>query len=1116
MSKQICKVRMPLSFTRLKPTSRFKGLVVCLGWQFLLLLISGAHLSAFGQAGTITTIAGGGPNSNVALNADLAQPGSVAVDSIGNIIVAANFMNQVFKVDTSGNFSVLAGTGFAGFAGDNGPANAARLASPWGVAVDRSGNVFITDTGNQRIRRVDAVSGIITTVAGNGIYAFSGDGGPATSASLWDPQGVGLDKAGNLFIADYGNNRIRRVDASTGVITTVAGNGVHGFGGDGGPATSAALNSPWSATFDASGNLFIADIGNYRIRRVDAARAVITTVAGGGTGQLGDGGPATQAFLNTPFGIAVDGFGNLIITDTGDERIRRVDHATGIITTIVGNGNAGFNGDGGPAGSASLNFPMSVALDGSGNFFLADTFNNRLRRVDIGTGKIATLAGGGTGGDGSAAISATLVQPYGIALDKTGNIFIADTVNQRIRRVDAATTNITTVAGTGWQGYSGDGGPGTSAAVSSPRGVAADALGNIYIGDQGNQLVRKVALATGVITSAVGNGTPRLAFAGGVGVDASGNLYIADSGAELILKVESTTGAVTTVAGNGSAGYTGDGGPATSATLDLPQGIAVDASSNLFVADTGNNVIRRIDAVTGIITTVAGNGSGGFGGDGGPATGASMGLPQRVAVDGADNLYIGDLVNNRIRFVDGKTGVMTTIAGNGNAAFSGDGGPATSASLNTPADVAVDIFGNLFIADLSNNRIRKVLPPPNAEVSATSLTFSRQVVGSSSSPQKITLSNIGWQILAISGVAVSGTNAGDFNVTHDCGTALTSGANCAVSVTFTPTAVGTSRAGMVTITDSSSNSPQTIQLSGTGIAPTETVNLSPASLNFGTTLEGTTSATQPVTLTNIGNNSLNIAKITVVGVDYSQTNNCGSSVAAGASCTINVSYAPSSSGTNQTRIDITDDGLSSPQSISLSGAGTEFLLAPTAGASTSQSVVAGQTAQYTLALTPSTTTRDTVTLSCSGAPVTVVCSVLPTLQTFRSTTPVPVSVSVSTMARGALPQSPGRKFFPPVTLVRFFLLLASLAAFLLAIAMVQRLRHGGGSFELGRAVRPSNIALFACLSIVLGAAACGGGGSTTPPPQTGTPVGTYTLTVTAKSASSTNPDQSVVLTLSVQ
>ena len=820
-------------------TRRCKALTVLLVWQCLLLFISGGHLRAFGQGGIITTVVGGGPTSNAALTADIGQPGAVAVDPMGNVIVSATFMNRVFKIDTSGKFSVLAGNGASGFAGDNGPANTSQLAGPWGVAVDKFGNVFIVDTGNQRIRRVDAVSGVITTVAGNGVYSFSGDGGPATNASLWDPQGVGTDGAGNIYIADYGNNRIRRVDASTGVITTVAGNGVRGFAGDGGPATGAELNLPWSVTLDASGNLFIADVSNYRIRRVDATTGTITTVAGGGTGVLGDGGPATSAFLNGGFGIVIDGSGNLVIADAGDARIRRVDRSTGIISTIAGNGNPGFDGDNGPAATASLNFPMSAAVDGLGNLIIADTYNNRIRRVDAGTLKISTLAGGGTGGDGNPANNATLVQPYGIALDKSGNLFIADTVNQTIRRVDATTTNIATIAGTGWPGRSGDGGPGTSAAMSSPRGVAADSLGNIYIGDQGNQLVRQVVLSTGEINSAVGNGSTKLLYAGGVGVDGSGNLFVADSGAQVILRVDASNGTVTTVAGNGNAGYTGDGGPATSATFNLPQGVAVDASGNLFVADTSNNVVRRIDAASGIISTVAGNGSSGSTdsvGDGGPATSASLSVPERVAVDGGSNLYIADVAHNRVRFVDQKTGIITTVAGNGGSGFSGDGGPATSASLNTPSDVAVDSLGNLFVADLWNNRIRKVTPAPNAAVSATSLTFSNQVVGTSSSPQTITLSNTGWQLLTVSSIAVSGTNGNDFSVSYDCGAALSSGLSCSVSVKFAPTAVGASRSGQLTITDSSSDSPQTIQLSGSAVNPTETVNLSPSSLRFGTIL----------------------------------------------------------------------------------------------------------------------------------------------------------------------------------------------------------------------------------------------------------------------------------------
>ena len=1077
----------------------------------LLLLTFGSVSPVFSQGWTITSIVGGGPNGTTALSADLGQPGSVTIDPSGNVIVSANAMNQVFKIDTMGNFSVLAGTGVAGFSGDNGPATAARLSNPWGVATDKSGNVFIVDTGNQRIRRVDAASGQITTVAGNGVYSFSGDGGPATSASLWDPQGISLDASGNLFIADYGNCRVRRVDASTGIITTVAGNGVPGFSGDGGPATSAQLSRIWSVALDNSGNLFIADTSNYRVRRVDTATHVITTVAGGGSAGLGDGGLATSAFLNTVFGVAIDPAGNLFIPDAGDERIREVDSKTAIITTVVGSGSPGFSGDGGPATAATLNFPMSVVADPLGNLIIADTFNNRVRRVDVGAAKIATFAGGGTGGDGRPATNAILVQPYGITVDSSGNIFIADTLNERIRRVDASTANITTVAGAGWQGSTGDGGPATSAALFDPRGVAVDSLGNIYIGNAGNSTVRQVG-SSGTISSPLSSTS--LATAGGVAVDAFGNLFITNSGTHQILRMDHTTGSITVVAGNGSAGYTGDGGSATSATLSLPQGVAIDPPGNLFIADTDNNVIRRVDANTRIITTVAGNGSSGFSGDGGPATAATLAVPERVAVDSAGNLFVADLVNNRIRRVDATSGLIATVAGNGIAGFSGDGGQATSASLNTPADIAVDKFGYVYVVDLWNNRVRKVSPPPNATLSATSLTFSAQVVGSTSSPQMITLGNTGPQLLGISGTAISGTNAADFLVTHNCGSALAAKLSCEVSVTFTPTAVG-SRSAILTVTDTSSDSPQTVQLAGTGVQPTEPVGLTPASLNFGTVLIGITSSTQTVTLTNSGNNTLNISKIAVVGFDYSQTNTCPTSVAAGATCTITVSYAPSSSGINQTRIDITDDGINSPQSISLSGSGTEFLLTPPAGSSTTQTVAAGSTANYSLTLSPSPTTRDTVTLSCSGAPVTVICSVQPPTQTFTTSAPISVAVAVSTTARSVLLPTPSGRFFPPGTAGRFTLFLAYLALIAVLIARSQRCHS---SAALHRSARLKVAVLVGAVTVVLMATGCGGSSSLTPPTgtPTGTPAGTYNLTVTAKSASSINPDQKVTLTLIVQ
>jgi sugar lactone lactonase YvrE len=250
------------------------------------------------------------------------------------------------------------------------------------VAVDAAGNLLIADSGNQRIRRVDGTTGIITTVAGNGTYGFSGDGGAATSASLAYPYGVAVDAAGNLLIADYGNQRIRQVDGTTRIITTVAGKGTYGFSGDGGPATDASLNNPLGVAVDGAGNLLIADTYNQRIRRVDGTTGIITTVAGNGmAGFSGDGGPATDASLNNPSGVAVDGAGNLLIAVYGNQRIRRVDGTTGIITTVAGNGTAGFSGDGGAAISGSLNNPVGVAVDAAGNLLIADTNNLRIRRV---------------------------------------------------------------------------------------------------------------------------------------------------------------------------------------------------------------------------------------------------------------------------------------------------------------------------------------------------------------------------------------------------------------------------------------------------------------------------------------------------------------------------------------------------------------------------------------------------------------------------------------------------------------------------------------------------------------------------------------------------------------
>jgi trimeric autotransporter adhesin len=318
-------------------------------------------------------------------------------------------------------------------------ATTAELFQPDDLAFDSAGNLFIADAGNQLIRRVDAQTGIITTVAGSysAVYqcTFGGDGGPANEAILCSPDFIAFDRWDNLYIADTANQRIRRVDHSTNIITTVAGNGTGGFSGDGGPATSAQLNNPNGVSFDAFGNLYIADTSNDRVRRVDRQAGIISTVAGNGTG--GDGGSAVDAQLGIVFDVAFDLEGNLYISDVGSNSVRRVDHHTGIITTVAGNGNQGYGGDGGPATEAELYGPNGLALDGFGNLYIADEINSRVRRVDLRTGIITTIAGTdveGFNGDGPASTT-ELNSVIALAVHRN-KLYLADIGNQRVRRLE--------------------------------------------------------------------------------------------------------------------------------------------------------------------------------------------------------------------------------------------------------------------------------------------------------------------------------------------------------------------------------------------------------------------------------------------------------------------------------------------------------------------------------------------------------------------------------------------------------------------------------------------------------------------------------------------------------
>ncbi len=329
--------------------------------------------------------------------------------------------------------------------------------------------IYFADVGNSRIRRVDLTTGVTTTVAGGGTGDL-GDGGPATDATFSShPMRVTGDREGNLFVADAHHARIRRIDTATGIIDTVAGCGIEGYSGDGGPAVHAQLASPHGTALDRHGNIYIADLKNDRIRKVDASTGIITTVAGNGEhGYSGDGGPATEAMLASPIAVTASPKGDLYIADHRNSRIRKVDAATGIIATVAGTGEQDFRGDGGPATQAAISLPRDVALDAAGTLYIADGANNRIRRVAR-NGTITTIAGTGRtefSGDGGPASKANLSMPYSIALDSDGNLYIVDTGNYRVRKIDASTGIITTVAGNGSYGFSGDGGPAVHATLA--------------------------------------------------------------------------------------------------------------------------------------------------------------------------------------------------------------------------------------------------------------------------------------------------------------------------------------------------------------------------------------------------------------------------------------------------------------------------------------------------------------------------------------------------------------------------------------------------------------------------------------------------------------------------
>jgi len=652
------------------------------------LLLGFLSFAASAQQFVMSTVAGGLPPATPsgAAGTSIGDPPRIAVDSAGNVYFAG--LHSIFKVDRSGTLQRIAGTGHAGLTGDGGSALTAQISDPVGIAVDGAGNVYYTERTAGLIRRV-TTSGQIATyasglstpmglladsagnlyvaemsandvrrisqngdsaiVAGNGAAAFSGDGGLATAAALNGPEGIALDAAGTLYIADTFNHRVRAV--SNGVIATVAGNGFPIFSGDAGKATAASMILPTDVAVDRSGALYIADLGNSRIRKV--VNGVISTVAGSAaTTPPIDGLAATDVRFSGPTGVAVDSTGGIYIAegsigsgsglDGGIFKIWKVG-TNGKLATVAGTGNRSYSGDNGPAALAQFDSPAGMTMDARGNLYIADSRNNRIRKIAT-DGTVTTVAGNalaGFSGENAPATLAELNHPTGVAIDAAGNLYIADTGNNRVRLV-YPTGIIGTVAGNGNTAFFGDGGIAYNGALNHPEGVAVDEDGTVYIADTGNHRIRRVV--SGIIDTIVdgldapssvavrsgqiaiadrGNGSVRLAGptnasfaladAHGVTIDPGLNVYA--TGANQVIRIgfarQSESSplrlAATTLVGTGQCCYNGDGGPAGAALLNAPWGIVLDPSGNLYIADTGNDAIRMatVSASTFFIRAIA-------------------------------------------------------------------------------------------------------------------------------------------------------------------------------------------------------------------------------------------------------------------------------------------------------------------------------------------------------------------------------------------------------------------------------------------------------------------------------------------------------------------------------
>jgi sugar lactone lactonase YvrE len=631
----------------------------------------------------------------------------IATDPRGNIYISHRSQNRIRKLSPNGTITTIAGNGIAGFSGDGVPALKSSLNFPAGLAFDK-GNLYVADRNNHRIRKIDS-KGIISTVAGTGIPECCNDNGLAVEAHLHFPSDIDVDTEGNLYISDRSNNRIRKVNPD-GIITTIAGLGKPGYGGDFGPADQALLKYPFGVSHDNKGNFYIADRGNNRVRKIDQ-RGIITTIAGDGTHSFGgDYGPANQSSLAFPTDVIVDSLGMVYIADRNNNRVRKIDRL-GVITTLMGLSQTEFNGDNEISAETTLHLPFALALNGEDRLLVVDRNHFRVREVRLQSNQVETIAGNGTflfRGDGGPGGGATLDAPSGIAVDSKGNVLFADRLHQRIRRV-GSNGILETVIGNGKQGNEGNGRPGIEATLHLPEVLVIDREDNIYLTQRtGNAWIIRKSNAEGIITHFAGNGRQGNTGDGGpaieasfhtisdIAADGSGNIFIADSINRNIRKVDKN-GVISTIA---EANLEGLG------TEVHPNGIVVDKAGSIFFSDSGSSKVYKIDT-NGAITLIAGTGDFGDHGDGGLALEAGLRSPGGLAIGPEGFLYIAEQTTHRIRRVD-SSGIITGYVGTGKFGYSGDEGPAIEANIKTPFRMDFDREGNLYFSDRDNNRIRKV------------------------------------------------------------------------------------------------------------------------------------------------------------------------------------------------------------------------------------------------------------------------------------------------------------------------------------------------------------------------------------------------------------------------